>query len=110
MALGTPGAEKKSGITDAGGTTSTGAFGCAVRGAGGQRQGGNNNLPRGVASLPAEASAPNLCIDAKSLFEAVAASPRLVVAFTASWFGKHLTTRMMKPARRVLALRHVAYA
>ena len=99
MALGTPGAEHKSGgITDAGGTsTSTGAFGCAVRGAGGQRQGRNNNLPRGAASLPAEASAPNLCIDAKSLFEAVAASPRLVVAFTASWFGR-------APLRRVASV------
>ena len=37
------------------------------------------------ASLPAEASAPQACVDAESLRAAISASHRVVVAFTADW-------------------------
>jgi hypothetical protein len=68
-------------ITDGGTESSSGAFGCDVRGARGQRRRGNPPL----TALPSEAAAPQTCFDAKGLYEALAASPRVCVAFTAAW-------------------------
>ena len=80
--VGTRAGGATTGITDAGTSSTTGAFGCDVRGARGERRRGN---PHARASLPAEASAPQACVDAASLHEAIWGSHRVIVAFTADW-------------------------
>lgn len=68
---------------DVGTASAAGAFGCDILEAGGRgRRRGGNPSP---ALLPAEAAAPETCVDARGLQLALAASPRVCVAFTASW-------------------------